>query len=99
MPRLMVSGEQYQIVTGPSKWDLMQALFEGNSDSQKPVIFTVEGIGNIEVQINDVGREDGSGESWLIKGYERLLGSTLRPVKGYFNTRSRKGHIRTTDRT
>jgi len=57
-----------RIVNGPSKWDLILALFES-----KKMEFTVEpikyGMRNVfRIQVNAVEAEDGSRESWNITG-------------------------------
>ncbi len=64
-----------KIGNGPGKWDLMVALFDGDSSSQKKVTFWLEcevksvvSWVPVEFCVNSVGREDGSGESWLISG-------------------------------
>ena len=77
---------QQQIIEGPSKYDLQAALFDG-----KRVRFTVEGLGQIEVQMNNVGIEDGSRESWLIEGYVVL--DNWKKFHGYYETRRRKGWL------
>jgi|AP95_1055475.scaffolds.fasta_scaffold206342_1 hypothetical protein len=77
---------QQDITEGPSKYDLQAALFDG-----KKVCFTVEGLGQIEVQMNNVGIEDGGRESWLIEGYAFL--ASQQKFHGYYETRRRKGWL------
>ena len=62
-----------EVVNGPSKWDLMIALFHGNSSHRYPVQFHVESFNSpVEAIINGVESEDESGYSWRILGYIRL---------------------------
>jgi hypothetical protein len=92
MPRMMISGHEYQIDSGPSKMGLMFSLFESNS--RHIVTFELKGIGTVAVQINGLSREDVSGESWIVTGYQVLLGvREMRPIKGYFDTQTRKGYL------
>ena len=104
---------QCKIVNGPSKFDLMLALFDSCSKSgYRRVTFNyIKGDeidpknGHkicyglslpIEVLINEVGKEDGSGESWMFKGtIEALEQNRLKTVqvRGYFHTQHRNGWI------
>lgn len=63
-----MSSKVYDIVAGPSKFDLMASLFMGDFRDRKPVVFHVMQNGRsvppFVVHINGVDREDGSGESW-----------------------------------
>lgn len=84
----------FRIVNGPSKFDLMLSLFDGNKMPRRTVKFLLEGIKQeVEVAIASVEQEDGSGESWNWAGNTRA--STVRGynVKGYFATRGRVGHL------
>lgn len=93
------------IVNGPSKWDLVTALFDG-----KQVEFTIkfnDGITKaiIKVQVNSVEAEDGSRDSWNLKGGIVGLGQwsegksqttetiSWRNFKAYFSSKYRKGSI------
>jgi hypothetical protein len=92
---------RFSLVNGPSKFDLMAALFVGSSGSNghSPVTFTTEDEQEIEVYINKVGREDGSGESWIFEGFISKVNKV--PVKfapgdsnnvtGWFRTSNRRG--------
>lgn len=98
-----------EINGGPSKFDLTLALFD-----RKPIVravefkFTGESAMSALVVINEIGIEDGSGESWLFKGYVRSvrIGSggnhsvpplPPRRVHGWYRTDTRKGWIETID--
>ena len=93
---------QYQIVNGPSKRDLELALFDGDSQHRRHVVFSFEehyGESGKSIALtvrafilNGVSREDGSGESWLINGYFAGAYPPI-PIKGYFSTKTRKGHL------
>jgi hypothetical protein len=70
---------QYRITSGPSKFDLMLALFDGSSASKtlRPVSITIHApeypVGSqsitLAILVNSVSREDGSGESWTFHGH------------------------------
>ncbi len=81
------------IVSGPSKMELMLALFDSSNQRERPVEFTTQDRGGesyaYDVRITQVGKEDGSGESWLFEGYTQ----SGRPVGGYFSTTRRRGHM------
>lgn len=97
----------YKIVNAPSKFDLSIAFFDRpNSEKlggRRSVSFTVQRLNSsngqqqIEVVINGISWEDGSGESWCFEGY--CLTDVGQPkdwtvkVKGWFRTSDRKGHI------
>jgi hypothetical protein len=82
-----------RINNGPGKFDLMTGLF----DQQKSVFFEVEARGNttqrIEFLVDAVGKEDGSGESWLLRIRPILAGYTSgsTPIKAYYSSKTRKG--------
>ncbi len=94
---------RFEITNGPSKWDLMLSLLDGDSKNRREVVFVVhEGIGHTEgmhVRIDTLEREDGSGESWNFKGripyiLRDFIASTEKKIEGHFSTRTRKGHLR-----
>lgn len=96
---------QKNIVYGPSKFDLMVSLFEGNPTLRKRVSFSVDTgfttsappgkkLGmteKIEIAITGVSQEDGGGESWLFEGYS----NEHKKVYGYYSSQTRKGWINT----
>ncbi len=85
---------QVTIVDGPSKWDLMVSLFHGDLGRRHHVRFHTLQSTFCDVVIDELQREDGSGERWNFKG--RVLDSELlpkAPVSGFFSTRSRQGHF------
>ncbi len=69
----------YTLVKGPSKFDLMMALFDQKGNGGKPhyVTFEADDGQKIAAKIQSVGIEDGSGESWIIEG---VVMSTRRPT-------------------
>lgn len=106
MPKLHIKSVQFPILNGPSKWDLAIGLFD-----RKPFNRRLEFRANVdmsvgqpfEVTLTSVEAEDGSGESWNIKGYameiiHRESGRTIptppRDVSIYYRTDTRKGHIK-----
>jgi hypothetical protein len=92
----MALEEIRQVTGGPSKFDLMLALFD-RSDGIRKVTFRIqhEAYPPVVVVIHEVGLEDGSGESWLFKG--KTVKSkdcpVCRNVIGYFHTIHRTGTI------
>ena len=91
---------QVDISDGPSKFDLMLALFDAYQHGQgktsiRRVMFGTA-IGLVEARITSVSIEDGSNESWLISGsFTRLEDGTwwLYNFDGYYSTRRRKGYL------
>ena len=84
-------GQPYELRHGPSKYDLMLGLFDGDANTQRTLTFRVNNGVDVEVKVQSVSREDGSGESWLFEGYV-INGTGLR-AKGYFHTVTRRGTI------
>ena len=86
-----------KIVNGPSKFDLMLALFNRKVVNQEGVIFTVADVSlKLSAVITGVAAEDGSGESWNLTGYVRPAHDPMVPpnnVKMWFRTDTRKGHM------
>ncbi len=92
---------QLEITDGPSKFDLMLALFDGNCEHRREVVFNLRAgkststlaVIDSVVVIDSVTREDGSGESWNFEG--RVVDFVGNPkIIGYFSTRTRKGWVR-----
>ncbi len=82
------------IVNGPSKWDLMLAIFDSTSEKPRRVTFVLHDGRRIEMNLVAISREDGSGESWCFEGLVRLSdGECERLLKGYFATRDRRGTL------
>jgi len=89
------------ITNGPSKWDLMLALFDGDVRHRRTVTFSLEdpapqcdhpGIPDLDFVINGIQREDVSGELWLLEGYYPGFNRN-RPMRGCFNTQTRRGWL------
>lgn len=91
------------ITQGPSKFELMMALFDRKVVNTRGVEFKLKGENNISahVIINGVEVEDGSGESWIFKGYVKGMSpalqsgdrSTPSTCYGWYRTDTRKGWI------
>jgi hypothetical protein len=80
-----------KIINGPSKLDLMLALFVRNDDlTSRMVSFHTEPGTNYSVTINGISLEDGSRESFLFSGYINLY---TEKVRGWYNTQTRRGWI------
>lgn len=92
----------FKIVAGPSKFDLMTALFAKGATN--PLEFSLKGFlpdalvvdGNPprikKVRLSSVEREDGSGESWNLKGWVDTGGYGSK-FKAYYDTRNRGGYF------
>ncbi len=84
----------FSIVNGPSKFDFMVSLFEGNHRPRRTVNFRLAGFTEeVPVAITAVQQEDGSGESWNWEGNLHLSTAKSYQVKGYFGTKGRCGHF------
>ena len=91
---------RFNIVTGPGKFDLMLALFDKYQGHDRELEFTIREVNGfrgvkdypIKFVVVGVELEDGSRESWLIKG-RVTHGAVGADVHGWFDTRSRRGWI------
>ena len=84
----------FNIIGGPSKFELMLGLFDNTMSEPRRVSFQLQGGTALSVCLLSVGREDGSGESWLFEGAIQWPdASHNRRVKGYFTTKRRTGHV------
>lgn len=87
----------YRLATGPSKLNLMLSLFDGSpvEGTQRILNFITESGRQFNVRISGVDREDGSGESWIIRGYNASHSASNQwySCNGYYNTQTRKGHL------
>jgi hypothetical protein len=85
----------YKISGGPSKHDLSVRFFTKVDGQRLPITFKIsdfpKGQDEIEVVINRLTWEDGSGEGWCFEGYAPKHPFNL--VHGYFSTRSREGWL------
>lgn len=83
----------FTVVGGPSKFDLMLSLFDGNKEPRRTVEFQLDGArGPIVVAITTVQQEDGSGESWCIKGWITNYRRSF-DIEGYYSSKGRAGRI------
>lgn len=68
----MATQREFTITGGPSKFDLMISLFYGGTHQRMGVHFQLDNPGvsgaEVNVFIDQIQREDGSGESWNISG-------------------------------
>ncbi len=96
-PRLAV---RHNIKTGPSKFELLLALFDSRQVNTRKVEFRTDADTLYDAVITSVEREDGSGESWNIRGYlsEKKPGAKIPSpstnFEGYFRTDTRKGSLK-----
>ena len=85
---------QLDIVEGPSKMDLMLALFD-NFRGGREVFFHFVAKQSSAVCITGVKLEDGSRERFLFEGYTPAAkGGLSAPVNGCYDTKTRKGWIK-----
>lgn len=81
---------RFEIIESPTKLALSQAVFD-----RKPLVLKVKvepkGEGTVEVIINDVTAEDGSGESWTLKGFHYKDNAEF---KAWLRTDENKGWIK-----
>ncbi len=92
---------QINLVNGPSKFDLMLALFD-NKNANRKVTFLTESGNEYEAMISAVEAEGVSGESWNIKGSTTVHVVGASEVRrahfrfvGHFRTSSpRMGHLK-----
>ena len=87
------------IVSAPSKWELSVAFFDRIGGHRRPISFQLKGedfphSAVVEVVINSLSWEDGSGESWCFKGYCANGGQR---VRGWFTTNYRQRWIEPTN--
>lgn len=79
-----MTSTQIDITNGPSKFDLMIALFDMEREIRDLKFVTPEG--DLYCSILGVSAEDGSGESWCLHG---MCGANN--YEAYFHTRTRRG--------
>ena len=94
---------QYSIVGGPSIYLLQNALFMGRSEVDNVIFRIADKVTGREFkascQINQVGTEDGSRQSWLIWGYVSIWNEDHNfwhhafRFEAYFRTDTRKGWL------
>lgn len=88
---------QVNLTGGPSKFDLMTALFV-MKPNRTCVQFKTKLGQLINALIDGVDIEDGSGESWCIRGHGSFTThATNRRFEGYFNTQTRTGYLKFVD--
>jgi hypothetical protein len=81
---------QYNIVNGPSKFDLMVSLFVGSSPDRQEVYFSLPDNLKAKVVIDGVERESGNGECWNLWGWW-IVFDARKIVKIYYSTKNRSG--------
>jgi hypothetical protein len=84
-----------EITDGPSKFDLMIALFDGKSHDRRTVKFVFHNPPADfstwhNFVVNMLERKNGQLDDWLFAGY---FSDALRPtyMQGFFSTKTRKG--------
>ena len=88
----------HEIVSGPSREEMFDSLrlFK----KKMPVEISYRGENNrvekIKVQINQIAAEDGSGDSWICRGYnsEAIATCNHSYIEFHFHTQTRKGWIK-----
>jgi hypothetical protein len=93
------------IVGGPSKLDLMLALFDRKPNNTRDVEFKFAGPGKVSalVIIDGIDAADSAGESWYYRGHIlKMLPNSAnasnpparRRMEGYYDTETQQGSIR-----
>ena len=85
------------IANGPSKFDLMLALFDSKFPDFRTVVFHLRDGRKFEANITSVQAEDGSGGSWNFTATGHLSSDDAHKfvhVGGYYSTTSREGSIK-----
>jgi predicted nucleic acid-binding Zn ribbon protein len=92
----MTTSATISLVDGPSKFDLMTALFVWGPT--RPTVRMRSSDGTVyAATITSCEAEDGSGECWNIKGVARRHATKIafhEKFTGFFRTDTRKGFIR-----
>jgi len=93
--------EEYKIVDGPSKWDLMLALFDSRGGSRFVEMRTTRGssknVTRRHLVIHTLQQEDGSGNNWNFEGYlvdEEPLNRYAAQISGFYSIHKRKGSLK-----
>jgi len=93
-----MANEPIHIEEGPDRWDLLTSLGEGNASPRKTVRFKVANghtgtspFEIIEVAITGLDQEDGSGHSWLFRGYRKGRDPNRGKIHGLYSTANRTG--------
>lgn len=89
---------RFNITDGPSKWDLMLALFDGDGPHRRPCKFSFRESENRQeitslLQIEDVRRDGGDGELWIMTGFTVDPDVPNQSFYANFSTRDRKGWV------
>jgi len=82
---------EFGIIGGPKKFDLMFSLFDGNNITRRTVDFEITKVTRIRVAIIALQRANSSGESWNFEGVHWK--DPGYKVTGHFNTDERRGHL------
>jgi len=94
----MANSVRFQIIAGPSREELFDALrlrHEG-----RKVTFTLVSADKIstlplvlEVSVDEISSEDGSGESWILKLSNEKVIPGYSHYRGYFHSKDRRGSL------
>ncbi len=90
-----MGSNEFTISNGPSKFDLMLALFDSKQPNLRRVTFHLSNGNKLEASISAVQMEDGSGESWLFTATGRFTTGAIefRSCTGYYDTVTRNGRV------
>lgn len=72
----------------PDRLSLLSAL--GGQGDECRLLFILEGKNTLPIALDSIQREDGSGRSFNVNGRHA---SNHRPVKIYYHTDNRTGHV------
>ena len=96
---MLEKGVEYQIKFSFTKFDLMVALFEGDSNGQKRLKIRNDTPKTIsldcDIHILGITREDGSGNRWIISGDLEFGGAyDSTTVSAYVDIKTQSGTMR-----
>ncbi len=93
----------YELVSGPSKWDLAVSLFDGEPNHRHFVVFLTKYGEQFFVALSSLERLDRHGKSFKFTGHSRGIMSMARyrpkaqEVSGVFYVTSRQGTMTVRD--
>ncbi len=82
---------KHDIFDGPDRGELFRCFIEGRKVEFKFVAVNFRGP-HLQVIINSIEREDGSGDNWNFAGYH----DDNRRVSGFYSTKWRTGWVQVT---
>ena len=94
--------DRFEIKNGPSKWDMVLAIFDGDELHRRTVNFVVSGppivlgdlvLPSLPFVVDGAKRDHLSEDDWQIWGYPFCGYKHNRYMKGFYSTQSRTGWL------